>query len=299
VTVTVGEDDDTLSNSDGTVTLGTSLGRIASLGIDLIDAVDGKTDVFVSGAYRYDETKTIDENFANKSLGFFNNAAAPAFDPALFVTLGLSELDDKADGQGDGTVVLQGSLRDLDLLGIDYITGNDDVMRVGILGAYSEQDVLPTFDGPSFAKDIGVGLVLTAFDDQVDDVVDGTVTLKTNLQQLADLGIDHVLSGKAEDGSDVVQDVIVDGGLGGLTDPVELFNALIAPGYYSDPSFKFFDDPLDVTLQMTDADGTAFLQKGEGNLGDKLHLLGVDKIELNGNKYGYVNDDWSDLLGLG
>jgi hypothetical protein len=108
-----------------------------------------------------------------------------------------------------------------------------------------------------------------------------------------------VLSGKAEDGSDVVQDVIVDGGLGGLTDPVELFNALIAPGYYSDPSFKFFDDPLDVTLQMTDADGTAFLQKGEGNLGDKLHLLGVDKIELNGNKYGYVNDDWSDLLGLG
>jgi len=302
VAVNVGTEDDAQfsGTADSTVTLATNLGRLASLGIDYIDAEDGITDVFVRGAYRYDDTngRTPEVNAADDRLGFFKNPASPAFDPRLSVGLGLREFDDLADGANDGTVILNASLRDLSLLGIDYVTRIGDPSNfntVTVKGAYSEEDLDATFGGPTFNDTLSVRLALTEFDDQVDGADDGTVTLKTSLQQLADLGIDRVLSDKATDQNDVVGSLVVSGGLGGLDDPLEIFDSLVAPGYFSDPSFKYFDDPLDVTLQMTDADGTAFLQKGEGNLGDKLHLLGVDKIELNGNTYGYVSNDWYDF----
>jgi hypothetical protein len=56
---------------------------------------------------------------------------------------------------------------------------------------------------------------------------------------------------------------------------------------------QFFDDPLNVTLQLGTSDGDVVLNND--TMGDQLHQLGIDKLTAGGKLYTY-NSDWDELI---
>lgn len=127
-------------------------------------------------------------------------------------------------------------------------------------------------NAPYFADELAVALQLTAADDGLDTVSDGVVSLETSLQKLAELGIDRIEAGNTS----AVDTVLLTGGMGNLPDLSSLLADSVAAGV------TYFDEPLDVTLQLTAADdavdgaadGTVTLQASLQQLAD----LGIDQI---------------------
>jgi hypothetical protein len=133
---------------------------------------------------------------------------------------------------------------------------------VNVLGYGSKSEV----SGLEFADGLDVTLQLTDADDALDSISsteDGTVNLNTSLSALSAMGIDSIEA----DG---------DGDVGTVN--------VLGYGSKSEVSGLVFDDALDVTLQLTDADDLLDSYSTEGtvildtNL-SALSAMGIDSIE--------------------
>lgn len=132
------------------------------------------------------------------------------------------------------------------------VTGNagDDFVIQGGVGNIGSATLNSL--GLDFNDALDVTLQLTQADAGLDGDVDGTVQLNSSLSGLAGMGIDHVTGG-------IGQDVVVDGGFGAVA------------GNFDSPSFA---SALDVTVDMSDADGTIALNTSLSNLSG----LGIDHV---------------------
>jgi len=250
---------ETADEADSTVVLKTSLGHLAAMGIDQIEAGGGSgvKSVIVSGGI---------DAFGDSDYPL------PTFQQELDVHLKMTAADDQgSDGAADGTVVLNTSLGAVAGIGIDRIeaapdSGIGSVVVTGGLGGFNFSQ--PAFSQPAvaFEQSLDVTLQLVQADDEATDgAEDGAVVLDASLGSLVAMGLDRIEAG-ADSG---VESIVITGGLGGL----DLSQSSIS-----------FDEPLDVALRLTTADDLSTDAVADGTV--TLHTtltsflgMGIDRLE--------------------
>ncbi|MCE2783120.1 hypothetical protein [Limnohabitans sp.] len=235
-------------NADtGTVNLNTSLSALDAMGIDTISGEAG-TSVLIQGGIGELDLAATDMSFADSGESDLDVTLQTDLNDLGTVNLNtnLSALA----GMGIDTINLNNSLSQLAALSTDRITGEDGtslVIQGGMDGFDLDATDLSFADGGT--NDLNVTLDVT------DDIENGTVNLSTSLSALSAMGIDTITG---EAGTSVL---IQGGSEMTLSDIMGLGMS--------------FDNDLDVTLSIGDADALADFGLTDADLqADSSFMLG-------------------------
>ncbi len=244
LSVTVDVTDDA---ENGTVNLNTSLSALDAMGIDTISGEAG-TSVLIQGGIGELDLAATDMSFADSGESDLDVTLQTDLNDLGTVNLNtnLSALA----GMGIDTINLNNSLSQLAALSTDRITGEDGtslVIQGGMDGFDLDATDLSFADGGT--NDLNVTLDVT------DDIENGTVNLSTSLSALSAMGIDTITG---EAGTSVL---IQGGSEMTLSDIMGLGMS--------------FDNDLDVTLSIGDADALADFGLTDADLqADSSFMLG-------------------------